>query len=98
MFSSGATPGGVTAGFVGVIRPDQGSVLAVEVSDKVEFWRVGLRSGITNLGRLETGRGTTRLLVTNWLLSVISGTIHSDSSGSRGPSAWFFSLFAPLCR
>jgi hypothetical protein len=87
MFSSGATPGGLTAGFVGVIRPDQGSMPVVEVSDKAEFWRLGLRGGITNLGRLETGRGTTRLLVTNWLLSVISGAIYPDSSGSWGPDA-----------
>lgn len=37
MFSGEPTPGGLTAGFVGVIRPDQDSMLVCEVSDKMEF-------------------------------------------------------------
>ena len=61
--------------------------MVVEVSDIVEFWRVGLRDGISNLGRLEAGRGTTRLLVNNWLLSVIFGAMCQDCVCSWEPDA-----------
>lgn len=37
MFSGEPTPGGLTAGFVGVIRPDQDPMLVCEVSDMMEF-------------------------------------------------------------